>query len=729
VAFVLKGAAWLRARRRQLDVAVAVDNRTAALSANLGRIIGGPPVLLQVHEPGGALVGGGGPVRRRLASFVERLVGVLDEWAAAAVGAATFAGGRDAAGRADPVAVIPWCGVDLEVFAPRDRARARHELGWPVDGAVVLGRSEAVSTADAETFVTAMAGLKARRAAVTVAFLGPGYDLVRRAGERVGLEVLGRAAADEGRRALWCAGADVVVQLDGGARVAIPALEALACATPVVGAHGEGLLEALDGGRLGTIVPSGEARMLADAVERTICDPSARRRAATAGRPHVASLFGATAAFDDWVGLARLVAAGERTTCGGRPWGRRRRSQPSTPTGVPVTLLSSAAAPGGAERALAALAQELRGRGFAPRALLLAHGPVERWMEEAGCAVDVVPAPRRPILQMAALAPVAVRIAWHLHRHRPVALVSNHAKGHIFGGTAALLAGVPAVFWQQGVPVARLAERVAAKVPCRAVLASSDEAVEAQRKLVSRRPVVKVPLGIDVTAVASRRGSGRAMRSELAGRDEVLVGMVGRLERWKGQHVFLEAAANVAGRRAHVSFAVIGGAVLGWEGTYEEELHALGDRLGIADRVVFTGHQEDAIACMDALDVVVHASVEPEAFGLVVVEAMALGKPVVAAGAGGPLEIVEDGISGLLTPPGDAKALADAVVGLVDDPDRRLAMGRRAQDRARCFDQGRMAEAIAALLVAPRGGADGQLNGGTTDMRLVHCGTRAPGGS
>jgi glycosyltransferase involved in cell wall biosynthesis len=84
---------------------------------------------------------------------------------------------------------------------------------------------------------------------------------------------------------------------------------------------------------------------------------------------------------------------------------------------------------------------------------------------------------------------------------------------------------------------------------------------------------------------------------------------------------------------------------------------------------------------LNAADLLVHPPTQPEPFGLVLIEAMALGKAVVVAAAGGPLEIVEPGVTGLLVPPGDTAAYVQAVRSLFSDPARRAAMGQRGRER------------------------------------------------
>jgi glycosyltransferase involved in cell wall biosynthesis len=165
------------------------------------------------------------------------------------------------------------------------------------------------------------------------------------------------------------------------------------------------------------------------------------------------------------------------------------------------------------------------------------------------------------------------------------------------------------------------------------------------------------------------------IRGEVGWPDDALVVTIpGRLESWKGQDVFLRAAAEVAKQVPAARFVVLGGALYGWDEEYAASLPRLATWLGIADKVAFTGHRDDALAVLAASDLVAHCSTSPEPFGMVVIEAMALDRPVIASAEGGPLEIVEHGRTGLLVPPGDPAPLAEAMLDLLTDDRRRAAI-------------------------------------------------------
>jgi glycosyltransferase involved in cell wall biosynthesis len=144
--------------------------------------------------------------------------------------------------------------------------------------------------------------------------------------------------------------------------------------------------------------------------------------------------------------------------------------------------------------------------------------------------------------------------------------------------------------------------------------------------------------------------------------DAPVVGLFGRLTAWKGQHVLIRALPELP----NVQALIVGSAMFGQE-AYEVELRQLAETMGVSERVRFTGFQNDVAAIMAGVDIVVHTSTHPEPFGRVVVEGMLAGRPVVATSGGGVNEIIVDGETGLLVPPNEPLALADAISRLLAD--------------------------------------------------------------
>ncbi|MFU8781324.1 MAG: glycosyltransferase [Kiritimatiellia bacterium] len=167
----------------------------------------------------------------------------------------------------------------------------------------------------------------------------------------------------------------------------------------------------------------------------------------------------------------------------------------------------------------------------------------------------------------------------------------------------------------------------------------------------------------------------RAFRDRVGVRDEPLVGLVGRIKFVrKGQEYLAEAAALLKDRFPDVRYVLVGSAFPG----NEAHVDALRERiaaLGVGDRVLLAGDVEDIKAAYAAMDIVVMASGLPEPFGGVVIEAMAMGKPVVGSAMGGTLEQVVDGVTGLLVPPRDPVALAKALARLLENEELRQRMG------------------------------------------------------
>jgi glycosyltransferase involved in cell wall biosynthesis len=183
--------------------------------------------------------------------------------------------------------------------------------------------------------------------------------------------------------------------------------------------------------------------------------------------------------------------------------------------------------------------------------------------------------------------------------------------------------------------------------------------------------------GLDLAAFD--REAARPAELPLPGGDGPVIGTVSHLIPWKGQEIFLRAAAQLLQAHPGWRFVVVGDPIFQFR-TERERLERLAGELGISDRVTFAGHREDIPAVMSALDLFVLPSLY-EPFGRVLIEAMGARKPVVASRAGGVPEIVLDGETGVLVPPGEPEALADAIADLVVDRERaeRLAAAGRAR--------------------------------------------------
>lgn len=366
-----------------------------------------------------------------------------------------------------------------------------------------------------------------------------------------------------------------------------------------------------------------------------------------------------------------------------------------------VLLLDHTAEEGGAELALLRLAEQLlQDGGVELRAILFADGPLRERLLAIGVRTVVVPldpriatASRRHAAAMAARSALgslrfSFRLARAIRGSGADLVVANSLKAAIFAAVAAPLAGRRWV-WHLHDRIARdylpspmvtLLGTLAGRGP-RAVVANSRATLGTLPRRARQRAVVAYP-GLPAAAFDPADVPDEPPR----------VGIIGRISPTKGQREFLAAAAIVARSHPTVRFQVIGGALFG-EDQYEAGLREQAAGLGL-EQLEFTGWVSDAPTRLRRLSLLVHASPVPEPFGQVIVEAMAAGVPVVAAAAGGVLEILdpEDGRpagswratrTGLLVRPGDPAALASAIRAALEDPAARTARAAAAMTDAR----------------------------------------------
>ena len=178
--------------------------------------------------------------------------------------------------------------------------------------------------------------------------------------------------------------------------------------------------------------------------------------------------------------------------------------------------------------------------------------------------------------------------------------------------------------------------------------------------------------------------SGERIRKEFCIKpEEKLVGIIGRIAHWKGQKEFLYAARGISEKIPDTRFLIVGDG--SGDRKYLDEVKELPQKIGLQEKVIFTGFRNDVNEILAAMDIVVHASTLPEPFGLTIIEAMACGKPIVATNGGGVPEIIIDGVTGVLVPMKDPAALEKGIIEMLTDPEKRKKLGSAGRKRVEEF--------------------------------------------
>ncbi len=158
--------------------------------------------------------------------------------------------------------------------------------------------------------------------------------------------------------------------------------------------------------------------------------------------------------------------------------------------------------------------------------------------------------------------------------------------------------------------------------------------------------------------------------------------LVAKLSGRKGHETLIQAAPHVLAQFPGTRFMIVGGELEGaHHRSYANKLKALPRELGVQDKVIFTGYRPDIPQIMAAADIVVQGATYPDPFPGVVLQGMAVGKPVIASNLGGPAEQIENRVSGLLVEPGNPATLAETICCLLGDERKRRSLGRAAANR------------------------------------------------
>lgn len=604
------------------------------------------------------------------------------------------------------VSVVPP-GVELDRFVPGDKFASRKALEVPEAVRVVVAVRRLVRRVGLDVLLRAWPTVfhNVPGALLLVVGDGPERNALERLAEAEGVASSVRflGEVDESRLVDCYRSADLAVvpstALEG---YGLSVLEALACGVPVVASDVGGLPEAVAPLDPGLIVPAGDVAALAESISSLL----------TASRPAPSPQECRTYAETfTWQRAADRHAAIYRRTI--EPGSRSPR----------VVFVDHCAELSGGEIAMLGLLQAFED--VQTHVILGEDGPLVPRLLQAGLSVEVLPLnPRAGRLRRRNVTPRAVlvgalfssalytlKLARRLRRLRPDIVHANSLKAGFYGLAAARLAGVPGVWHVRDriaddylPPFAVRLVRFWAGTAASAVITNS-RATSATLPSNRERAVIPSPVHL-TNGVVKKRGPTEGDETLTNGvakergpvdkpKRPFKVGMVGRLQPWKGQDVFLRAFAEAFPDGD--SRAVLVGSAMFGEERYEDELRRLAVELGIEDRVYMKGFRSDVAAELAELDVLVHASIIPEPFGQVVVEGMAAGLPVVASAGGGPLESITDEVDGLLYPPGDWHALAERLLRLSDDDDLRVRLGNAGIARSRDFAPDKIAEKVTGV--------------------------------
>lgn len=307
--------------------------------------------------------------------------------------------------------------------------------------------------------------------------------------------------------------------------------------------------------------------------------------------------------------------------------------------------------------------------------------------------------------------PAGVRKLARLVRElQPGVIHCNHMLAKPIGALLGALTATPVVFhsrachhlWIDAAFYSWLGRRAAV----RRIICNSDASAQVYRRH-SAAKVCIVPNSIDLAHFHRGSVAPRLRKAYGIAADAFVVGFVGRIHPKKGIDWLLQSFAAVAAQKPAACLVIVGGndGSLHHDGLVAYRRQA--QQLGLSEaQVIFTGYQDDVRAFVADFDALVFPSVEPESFGRVLLEAMALEVPVITSAHGGAIEVVRDGVEGLWVPVGDVDALARAMLALAKDPAQRRAMGAHGRQRVTaCYDRQAVASQVFDVLVEVAGQA------------------------
>jgi glycosyltransferase involved in cell wall biosynthesis len=494
-------------------------------------------------------------------------------------------------------------------------------------------------------------------------------------------------------------------------------LEAMAAGLPCVVARASGSRELIVEGQNGWMYAPDDSCSLAESIRRCLSGDGAAM--GTRARHYALERYSLEAVVSRYAVLyAQLLARRPLRAVS------RFRTAARLPTAKPVVYVENGIGYGGAVTCLRHLVRALDRSRFDPIVVTgQSSDPYAGIAEDArwfcipdrridvgalrrnlgsSATPDAVPGLRTLLLQLIArlddaanFLPFFLRLTWFLVRVRPALVhVNNEPLCNRAAVLAASMLRIPLVCHVRGDQFGSRSMALLFRLPDRFIPVSRWIAESIGRFGVRQRDSTLIYDGLDFGRFDGAAG-GSEFRSRFGIPENAFaIGLPGVLIPWKGQAMFLEAARQLVSELPDARFVVIGGTPDECA-PFEQELRDFVATRNLQRNVVFTGHVDDMASVYSALDVVVSASTSPEPLGMVVVEAMAMGRAVIAPSHGGALEVIDDERTGLLFTPNDAASLASAVRRLYDDEALRVKLA--SAGRAAVIDKFSIANSARAV--------------------------------
>ena len=437
-------------------------------------------------------------------------------------------------------------------------------------------------------------------------------------------------------------------------------LEAMAMSKPVVASRLGGIPEEVSDGESGILVNPKDPDSLADAIIKLFSDKDMAKSMGLAGRKIFEEKFSKEVMlkkietlYDD-IAKRKLVKRIMFVDIHGNFYG-----------GGQLSLLS--------------ILESIDKSQFLPIVVLPYEGEFSERIHALGIETKIIRWGKIRTINIFAVIFSIIRFYLFIKRKKVDLIHVNALRPTFYAGIAAKIAGIPIIWHARDLRATVWIDKMLSSLATYIIAISG---IVSQRFpwLSGKNRMSVIYNGIDMDKFKPHLKNSRIMNEFNINKNTLVVGIVGHLEDRKGQKIFLQAASKILNRSSQVKFLIVGKDP-DREGLYQTELESLSEKLNIKDNVIFTGYKDNVSETMSIIDIFV-CPFKDEAFGRVVIEAMALGKPVVAYNHSALQELIKNGEYGILVTPEDERELTEAILKLLDDPDLRKKLGEAARKSA-----------------------------------------------